>query len=146
MGVLEEAIREHLELKRKHGASDEEVERKELEALGPARREFEAPADETSEEESHEGDLKPAEPVLEPAESEPTVLEEPAPGPPTPEPGFVEPAAPEAATRIHEEPIVEPRLTADDARDFAEDEDADEDEDEDERVAGQKPPPDFDFD
>jgi hypothetical protein len=38
MGVLEDAIREHLELKRAHGASDEEVEREETEALGPARR------------------------------------------------------------------------------------------------------------
>jgi hypothetical protein len=37
MGVLEDAIREHLELKRQHGASDEEVEREEAEALGPAR-------------------------------------------------------------------------------------------------------------
>jgi hypothetical protein len=37
MGVLEDAIREHLELKRQHGASDEEVEREQTEALGPAR-------------------------------------------------------------------------------------------------------------
>jgi hypothetical protein len=38
MGVLDDAIREHLELKRRHGASEEEVARKEAEALGPARR------------------------------------------------------------------------------------------------------------
>jgi hypothetical protein len=37
MGVLEDAIREHLELKRAHGASDQEVEREEAEVLGPAR-------------------------------------------------------------------------------------------------------------
>ena len=39
MGVLDDAIREHIELKRKHGASDEDLRRQEQEALGPARRE-----------------------------------------------------------------------------------------------------------
>jgi hypothetical protein len=39
MGLLDEAIREHLELKRRHGADPGEVERLEHEALGPARRE-----------------------------------------------------------------------------------------------------------
>jgi hypothetical protein len=39
MGILDDAIREHLELKRKHGVPDEEVERQQEEALGPARRE-----------------------------------------------------------------------------------------------------------
>ena len=38
MGVLDDAIREHLELKRKHGVAEEEVMRQEEEALGPARR------------------------------------------------------------------------------------------------------------
>ena len=38
MGVLDDAIREHLELKRKHGAAEEELQRQEEEALGPARR------------------------------------------------------------------------------------------------------------
>ena len=38
MGVLDDAIREHLELKRRHGAAEEEIARKEAEALGPARR------------------------------------------------------------------------------------------------------------
>ena len=44
MGQLDEAIRAHLELKRKHGASDEELQAEEQEALGPVRREA-APAD-----------------------------------------------------------------------------------------------------
>src|SRR5215211_512878 len=44
MGVLEDAIREHLELKRQHGASDEELEREQNEALGPARRDTAAEA------------------------------------------------------------------------------------------------------
>jgi hypothetical protein len=38
MGLLDEAIRDHLELKRRHGADPGEVERLEHEALGPARR------------------------------------------------------------------------------------------------------------
>jgi hypothetical protein len=38
MGVLDEAIREHLELKRRHGAAEDELARAEAEALGPARR------------------------------------------------------------------------------------------------------------
>jgi hypothetical protein len=39
MGALDDAIREHLELKRRHGASEEEIQQAEAEALGPARRE-----------------------------------------------------------------------------------------------------------
>jgi hypothetical protein len=39
MGVLDDAIREHLELKRQHGAPEEELRRQEEEALGPVRRE-----------------------------------------------------------------------------------------------------------
>jgi hypothetical protein len=39
MGALDDAIREHLELKRRHGASDDDIRRAEAEALGPARRE-----------------------------------------------------------------------------------------------------------
>ena len=38
MGILDDAIREHLELKRKHGVPEDELERQEEEALGPARR------------------------------------------------------------------------------------------------------------
>src|SRR3954447_335070 len=38
MGLLDDAIREHLELKRRHGAPDDEIQRAEQEALGPARR------------------------------------------------------------------------------------------------------------
>jgi len=39
MGQLDEAIRAHLELKRKHGASEEQLHAEEQEALGPVRRE-----------------------------------------------------------------------------------------------------------
>jgi hypothetical protein len=38
MGVLDDAIKEHLELKRRHGVPEEELQRQEEEALGPARR------------------------------------------------------------------------------------------------------------
>lgn len=38
MGVLDEAIREHLELKRRHGAPEAEIAKDAAEALGPARR------------------------------------------------------------------------------------------------------------
>jgi hypothetical protein len=47
MGLLDDAIRQHLELKRQHGASEQELQRQEEEALGPARRDVvpaEAPA------------------------------------------------------------------------------------------------------
>jgi len=42
MGVLDDAIRDHLELKRKQGASEEEIREREREALGPAGPVFEA--------------------------------------------------------------------------------------------------------
>ena len=38
MGVLDEAIREHLDLKRQRGVSEADIARAEEEALGPARR------------------------------------------------------------------------------------------------------------
>jgi hypothetical protein len=44
MGLLDDAIREHLDLKRRRGADPAEVERAEREALGPVRRNP-APAD-----------------------------------------------------------------------------------------------------
>jgi hypothetical protein len=44
MGLLDDAIRQHLELKRQHGAPEQELQRQEEEALGPARRDV-APAE-----------------------------------------------------------------------------------------------------
>ena len=43
MGLLDDAIREHLDLKRRRGADPAEVERAEREALGPVRRAPEEP-------------------------------------------------------------------------------------------------------
>src|SRR4051794_38885590 len=39
MGVLDDAIREHLDLTRRQGVAEEELRRQEEEGLGPARRE-----------------------------------------------------------------------------------------------------------
>ena len=70
MGLLDEAIREHLELKRRRGADAEEVTRQEQEALGaPQRAEF--------------ADAAPAAPPAEAAEpAEPDEPDEPEPPPP----------------------------------------------------------------
>lgn len=43
MGLLDDAIREHLDLQRKRGADPTEIERAEREALGPVRRSPEEP-------------------------------------------------------------------------------------------------------
>ncbi len=71
MGLLDDAIREHLELKRKHGAGDEELQRQETEALGPARRDFNADAAQTTDEpaapEAEDPGTVAPEPVAEPA-------------------------------------------------------------------------------
>src|SRR4051812_24068081 len=77
MGLLDDAIREHLELKRKHGADPDDVARQEQEALGPGRRnEFAQPEEEE----------EPAAVVAEPGpdvEPEPPLQHEP-PEPATP--------------------------------------------------------------
>ncbi len=82
MGLLDDAIREHLELKRKRGADAEEVTRLEQEALGPPQRgEFagaSAPA-EAAEPLPSEGDAAP-EPAPETADH-PVVEPEPEPDP-----------------------------------------------------------------
>lgn len=79
MGILDDAIREHLELKRQHGAEDEDVERLEQEAFGPVAR----PGDP----EFATGEEPAAEPPSEeqPA-AEPPSEEQPAAGAPAAEP------------------------------------------------------------
>ena len=111
MSILDDAIREHLELKRAHGADDAELKRLEDEAFGPPQRpdepdpyaeaptEFlvapEVPAGEQPDEEPRErrapniADLQEAPPVTEPpAEEEQPAMEHEAiaePGPSTEE-------------------------------------------------------------
>jgi hypothetical protein len=70
MGLLDDAIREHLELKRQHGADPSEVERQEREALGARRQaEFAATPDEGAREPAPARTEEPAavaeEPVVE---------------------------------------------------------------------------------
>ena len=65
MGLLDDAIREHLELKRRRGADAEEVSRQEAEALGAPQRRAEF------------ADAAPAEPAPEPAEPDETEPVEP---------------------------------------------------------------------
>jgi hypothetical protein len=72
MGILDDAIREHLELKRAHGASDDEVGRKEAEVFGPVRHEAaEAPledeATEMLEPAAHDLEPEPLQPAGEDA-------------------------------------------------------------------------------
>jgi hypothetical protein len=125
MGILDDAIREHLELKRKHGVPEEEVERQEEEALGPARRdvaqqsedgEIAADAvDDTSLFDGDHGDAPAAEApavadaetaIAEPPAMEAPVLEEPvAPS--------EEPPAAEAPPAEPEPPVAEAPLEPD---------------------------------
>jgi hypothetical protein len=76
MGLLDDAIREHLELKRKHGADPEDVARQEQEALGPGKRNEFAQPDEPE----AEAGAVVAEPEPEPEsalEPEPPLQDEP---------------------------------------------------------------------
>jgi hypothetical protein len=132
MGLLDDAIRQHLELKRQHGAPEEELQRQEEEALGPARRDV-APAeaaggdgelelhDEEAAEEApvapgaHEAETELYEPDAEPQEAE-TALREPE-SDAGPEPGAAfEPAhEPDAGFEPADEPDAgfEPATAAD---------------------------------
>jgi hypothetical protein len=84
--MLDDAIREHLELKRRHGADPQEVARQEDEALGPI------------------GGLEP--------ESEPEPIEELVDEPPVPyeEPAAEEPEPEPEVAHVAEEPAEEPAL------------------------------------
>jgi hypothetical protein len=97
MGLLDDAIKEHLELKRRRGADAEEVARLEQEALGPPQRgEF-------------AGATAPAQPA-EPAEVAPDPLspEEAAAPAPEPEPALEPPVEPEPLPDRAPEPEPEP--------------------------------------
>jgi hypothetical protein len=88
MGLLDDAIREHLELKRKHGANPEDVARQENEALGEGgpRAEFAQPGVEPDAPAAPAAEA-PAEPAPVAATPEFHVPEfQPAAEPPEPEP------------------------------------------------------------
>ena len=96
MGLLDDAIREHLDLKRRRGADTSEVERQEQEALGPpAHGEFAAPAQppepveappEPAPEPEPEPDLPPEPPAAVAAGPAPVVVPDPEPDPVAPVP------------------------------------------------------------
>ena len=81
MGTLDDAIREHLELKKRSGAPDDEVKRLEHEAFGPIRREAPAPAAEAPAEApvDEAAAVPPADP---PAATAPDASPEVPPAPP----------------------------------------------------------------
>src|SRR5262249_24969558 len=101
MGLLDDAIREHLELKRKHGANPEDVARQENEALGQGgpRAEFAQPAAEP------EAAPAPPEPTEAPAPEFHVPEYEPEPAAPEPEP------EPEAEAPADELPQGDPGIT-----------------------------------
>jgi hypothetical protein len=104
MGLLDDAIREHLELKRLHGADAGEVARQEHEALGPVRREDIAIPDPDAPEVAFREDVGPAEVATAP---EPSVTPPPAAAAPTAD-GPLASAPPAAAA-----PVAEPEPPSD---------------------------------
>jgi hypothetical protein len=83
MGLLDDAIREHLELKRRHGADPGEVARQESEALGPVRRSAETAQaqPEVDLEPEPDFDFEPEPEAEVEAEPEPEPVYEPEPEP-----------------------------------------------------------------
>ena len=79
MGLLDDAIREHLDLKRRRGEDPAAVARAEQEALGPVRREPEPEPAEPAAEEPATAEAEPAE--HHPPEPEPAPVVEPDPDP-----------------------------------------------------------------
>jgi hypothetical protein len=116
MGDLDEAIREHLELKRKHGASDEEITLKEEEA----QRQGALPPEPGAQFAPEAPESPPAEPpqvdVAEVAE-----VAAPTPRPAAPPPDQLEPdeVLPEEALELEVPPAEEPEDTAGPAPDWS---------------------------
>lgn len=116
MGILDEAIREHLELKRSRGAADDELERLEKEAFGPPTRpgepDFPQAEAEHGEATAPEAEASPADGAVAAAEPAPG-LEVPAEEEPFAEEPFakLEPFAEEDLPQEHAlaEPAPEPR-------------------------------------
>lgn len=120
MGILDEAIREHLELKRQHGAGDSELKQLEDEAFGQADR----PGDEQASDPLAEAPTQFMEQpeVAEEQEPrrEPTIadLQEPPPPIDEPAPAEVDTPAEEAASisaaaAAEEQPAMEHEIVAD---------------------------------
>jgi hypothetical protein len=157
MGSLDDAIREHLELKRRHGASDEEVKRQEEEAFGRGRRPAAEP--EPVGDPIPQDELEAAEPqsngqpggqVEAEAALEPEALDEPEPFEPDEVPAdeSLEPGL--TVTDVREEPPPPPeeaaeREPAPGADPLEETPEFLEESEEDRLWFEQRPPKDFDF-
>ena len=151
MGLLDEAIREHLELKRQHGADPAEVAQLEREAFGPARRgpeplEVPPPADE-----AEPVDPVLVEPEVDAPDYEPPVEAEPLPEPPRTEALRAEPEPePVAEDLAYEDAATEeqPPAPAPEGEDVLEEtpEFLQETPEHERLWFEQKPPRDFDFD
>ena len=90
MSILDEAIREHLDLKRQHGADDSELRKLEDEAFGPPARPGIAPSD-APEAEAPTEHLAALQESPEPAPVEqPEAVEESVEAAPEPEPLAIE--------------------------------------------------------
>jgi hypothetical protein len=107
MGILDEAIREHLELKRQHGAGDSELKQLEDEAFGQAERPGDeqaadplaaAPTEFMTQPETAEGEGSRREPTI-------ADLQEPPPPPATEEPLAADEETP---APVDEAPVEEP--------------------------------------
>jgi hypothetical protein len=102
MGILDDAIREHLELKRSHGATDDEISRQEAEVFGAVRQDAAVAAPEAEE---HTQLLAP--------DQAPAELDELAPAPEDPyevHPGedlVPDPDVPPATEEHHASPAAE---------------------------------------
>jgi hypothetical protein len=107
MGLLDDAIREHLELKRRRGADPTEIEREEAEALGPVRR-GDVELQESYGEESGSYPDEPAG-LEDPGVAYAEVEDEPAePDEVAPDPvDELEPPVPDAPPQTHDAPFPE---------------------------------------
>jgi hypothetical protein len=119
MGILDEAIREHLELKRAHGAGDSELRQLEDEAFGQAERPGDEEAHDPAAEAPTEFMTQPETAEEPAARREPTIadLQEPPPmaesAPAEPEAPSDEPAPIDEAPAEEEQPAMEHEIVAD---------------------------------
>jgi hypothetical protein len=121
MGILDEAIREHLELKRQHGAGDSELQQLEDEAFGQADRPGDEQAPDPMAEAPTQFMEQPEIAEDESARREPTIadLQEPPPLPEPKQTAVVEdvaepaPAPVDEAPAGEEQPAMEHEIVAD---------------------------------
>ncbi len=122
MGILDDAIKEHLELKRQHGAAESELKQLEDDAFGAAERPGDAPADPLAEAPTEFMTQPEVEEEGSPRSRRPDIadLQEAPPAPPAPEESEVVPSEEEDPAMEHEavseppappEPAGEPEIS-----------------------------------